>query len=476
MPTTLIVISDLHLGGGDLLDDCDGELEAHIVSFIEEISERYNPVELIINGDFLDFAQAPPWKGKRLESAGRGIPLCFTQEQSAEKLENVFKAHEPVFKALGRLLAANDENRLVIIPGNHDADFFWPRVRELFVAKVCSGDVGRGGRLDFHLEQVYRPAAFPAAWIEHGHQHDPINSFRVGDEACWSAAAPPIFEDDGGEQRLFECIGTRFLIKFMNHLDARYPFIDNIKPFSRFLNIFGVSVFTWKFGPLKAAVATWAMMRYLLVSLRKHRDDLLSVEASEADFAPASSPELLSKLVSGMDESQREDFRRELDGRGFSVEGSLAIYVSDEGQADALLVFLAENLDLLDRFEEVDDDSYLSFDEEGGQYLALYDAYEFDETQALMEVAHKILKKDDGVGVVVMGHTHERVDPTHEFPYVNPGSWTRYYIFGDDERVNAGRLLKTRAYEVFPYQLNYVEIVPGRTDPSRLITYRKRTS
>ncbi|HWS55680.1 MAG TPA: hypothetical protein VN228_16195 [Pyrinomonadaceae bacterium] len=470
----LIVISDLHLGGGDPLDDCDAELESHLVNFIHEISGRYPSVELIINGDFLDFAQAPPWRGEKLEAVGRGVPLCFTQAQSLRKLENIYQAHGPVFEALGRLLAARDENRLVIIPGNHDADFFWPGVREAFEAMVCGGDGGRAGRLTFHREQVYRPDSCPAVWIEHGHQHDPINAFRVGAQDCWSEASPPLFQDDGQTWRLYECTGTRFLIKFMNHLDARYPFVDNIKPFSRFLTIFGASVFTWRFGPLRAAVAAWAMMKYLLVTFRKHRPDLLSAEASEVDLSGRSASDMLSELVGDMGPAEQEDFRRKLRERGLVVGGSLALYVSDEEQAEALLLFLAEHLDLLDSFEAADSDSYLSVGGDG-RYLALYEGYDFDETEALKGAAREILK-DGRARAVVMGHTHERVDPSAGLPYVNAGSWTRYYVFGDDEKVDARRLLRTRSYEDFPYQLNYVEIVPARAEPLRLITHRERTS
>ena len=53
-----------------------------------------------------------------------GIPLCFTQEQSLEKLKGIFAAHPETFDALGRLIRSPAIRQLTIIPGNHDADFF----------------------------------------------------------------------------------------------------------------------------------------------------------------------------------------------------------------------------------------------------------------------------------------------------------------------------------------------------------------
>ena len=43
------------------------------------------------------------------------------------------RAHGQVFKSLGEFLDAKPENRLVILPGNHDADFFWEDVRARFM-------------------------------------------------------------------------------------------------------------------------------------------------------------------------------------------------------------------------------------------------------------------------------------------------------------------------------------------------------
>ena len=74
---------------------------------------------------------------------------------------------------------------------------------------------------------------------------------------------PPIFRDVNGQERLYECVGTRFLVRFLNPLDAKFPFVDNVKPFSKFIAIFGLSALTPGYGPLTATVMVWAMLKFL---------------------------------------------------------------------------------------------------------------------------------------------------------------------------------------------------------------------
>jgi hypothetical protein len=99
----IIVVSDLHISAA-ALDDFDLELEGHFVRFLEDdLAHRPYAVELVVNGDFLDFVQAPPYVGRNLQSQSKEeLPLCFTQPQSREKLAAIYTAHEPTFRALRR--------------------------------------------------------------------------------------------------------------------------------------------------------------------------------------------------------------------------------------------------------------------------------------------------------------------------------------------------------------------------------------
>jgi UDP-2,3-diacylglucosamine pyrophosphatase LpxH len=101
----LIVISDLHLGSGSI-DDFEPEIENHFVAFLENLRALDDAVELVINGDLLDFVQAPPYKGPMLrDSTPDGTALCFTEDQSCQKLSAIFNDHQRAFAALGAFLA-----------------------------------------------------------------------------------------------------------------------------------------------------------------------------------------------------------------------------------------------------------------------------------------------------------------------------------------------------------------------------------
>lgn len=155
---------------------------------------------------------------------------------------------------------------------------------------------------------MYCPPARPDIWIEHGHQYDPVNWFFISDYPYWSAANPPICRSDTGEQRLYECLGTRFLIRYLNSLDAEYPYVDNVKPFWRFLEIFGASALRFGLGPVKAAVAVEAILRYLAKTGLTRFSDLYGV----SDERNAGAAILIAKAISRAPRSRREAFKRAL--------------------------------------------------------------------------------------------------------------------------------------------------------------------
>jgi hypothetical protein len=458
-----VVISDIHVGAG-VVDDCDAELEGELIAFIRALASHDGLVELVINGDFLDFVQAPPLTGSELEAlAPDGTRLCFTEGQSAAKLSAIRDAHRPLFGALGDFLGSGSTRSLVILPGNHDADFFWPAVRTLF-SDALGVPRAVHERLSFHLERVYRPRHAPHAWIEHGHQHDDLNSFFVGNQPAWSAARPPIARDRTGVDRLLECIGTRFMIRFMNHLDHDYPFVDNVKPFSRFLRIFGASALVPGFGPLKAAIAVWSLLRFLARTFVNAPGDILAIgEAGRG--APSA---VLTGRLQELRDDQRDAFRAALVAAGFALNRPLEMVLADPETADALLGFLADHLELLEPIES-DRGGLLG----GGEprMLALGGGFFADETASLIKAA-SMIRADPSVGTIIMGHTHEPVDREPPLNYVNTGSWTRYYQFAVEEQPRAWSLLRSRSYEQFPYRLHYAEVTPdGR---ARAVVFRER--
>jgi UDP-2,3-diacylglucosamine pyrophosphatase LpxH len=474
MARTILVISDLHISAGPL-DDCDDELQGHLCDFLAERSTAADAYELVINGDFLDFVQAPPWEGPELSAKSDfGNPLCFTQQQSVAKLGAIAQRHGTVFNALGDFLRANIANSLVIIPGNHDPDFFWPEVRSSFVSLVEDRHGELKDRIRFHLEQVYRPPDAPRVWIEHGNQHDSINRFAIGDSPFWSQKFPPIRPGEDGTERLLECVGTRFLNKYLNRLDKSYPFVDNVKPFGRFWGIFGASAFVPGHGPLKVVSAMWGMLNYLAHTTVRTPRDLLGMKTVEGCGPLAVLKDLFENRMSDAD---RQQFAQALYDRGFALDRPLAMYLALDRGPDQILDFLAEHPDLAEAGGDQLPSSNLEIGSGAPGTLALGGGYSADETRDLKNAARSALGSHD-IDLVIMGHTHEVVPYSDRLPYINTGCWTRYYRFRDDEPTRPWHLLRSPgSFELFPYQLNYVEIVPERRpSAARMICYRKRPS
>jgi UDP-2,3-diacylglucosamine pyrophosphatase LpxH len=458
-----IVVSDLHVSSG-ALDDFDSELESCFTSFLKQLASGA-PVELVINGDFLDFVQAPPWKGRELESRSTsGISLCFTEDQSKRKLQAIYSAHGTMFNAIGQFLASDRRNRLVILPGNHDADFFWPSIRA-----DCSEIIKDGARcseeqIHFHLESSFRPKNNSGIWIEHGHQFDSVNCFKFDGAEYWSSSSPPILTDTAGTPRLCECTGTRFMIKYLNGLDESYPFVDNVKPFSRFLQLFGASAFVRGLGPIKAAVAVWAMLRYLSDIVANHPSDLLGVAESGMSDVSLRLRESITKLSP----LEQERLGSALVGAGFPLDGRSPIIILSSKHSGDLIAFLAEHPHLLD----VLDDSATGLLGMGGRpgTLTMKNGFVANESQNLTEAAEEITSKRK-VNTVVMGHTHEPVLPQPPASYFNTGSWTRYYRYSATEKTHPWDKLRANSVANFPYQLIFVEVRPR--DYARSIIFRE---
>lgn len=151
--TLIVFLSDCHIGGdpGCEIFEAAPELEA----LLEDLANYEGPVELILAGDFLDLLLIgdPPQRTDR----ARAI-----LEQSE---------YQELFEAL-RGFASKDKNRVVYLPGNHDAELWWnPQLRRtLTEAGLVSefslsylASLGKPGQKRFTI------------YCEHGDQFDPTN-------------------------------------------------------------------------------------------------------------------------------------------------------------------------------------------------------------------------------------------------------------------------------------------------------------
>jgi hypothetical protein len=302
----------------------------------------------------------------------------------------------------------------------------------------------------FCLDRPYRPVACPGLWIEHGNQYDHVNSFFVGERELWSTSAPPILADHDDVPRLLECIGTRLMIKLVNRIDRNYPFVDNVKPFSRFLRTFGTSVFRPGYGPRKAAVSVLAMLRYLNWADAERPSDILGAPGSSS--IPVG-PLLRRVVFQGMTAPERNEFMGRLLEAGFSTDLSLPLIITNESEALRLVEFLAEQPELLKEPEAGEEDLGLGSEPESPD-LSLVSRP--DEASELANAAIKILSRDVAE-VVIMGHTHVPVEAKSDLLYVNTGCWTRNYDGPSEPYLCNWDLLRTASNQ-FPFDLRFAEI------------------
>ncbi len=207
-----VIISDLHLGKGRQLSNggmnyleefyFDEKLIEFIHYYSNGIYKDYE-VELIINGDFLNFLQVD-YRGHFLTVLTEGISL--------EILQMIVRGHEGVFKAL-KTFAAHPNHTVTYIVGNHDQHMLWPACRAYFNSVV--GTPVRFKNLVYFIDGVH---------IEHGHMHEAAN--RVDPKKFF-------LKKDLAEPILNLPFGSHFFIELVLKIKQRYPHVDKIRPFSK---------------------------------------------------------------------------------------------------------------------------------------------------------------------------------------------------------------------------------------------------
>jgi UDP-2,3-diacylglucosamine pyrophosphatase LpxH len=258
----LLVVSDLHLSEG--LDAEQGKYSrledflfddafARFLRYHEEARRQPRfagrPWLLVINGDLFDFLQVVslPRDGRLLEYVKgarerssltineQDFGLGTTARESAWKLSRIARGHQRFFAALGWFVAHG--NQLAIIKGNHDLELHWPAVQERLVTEMRRAytrhrlALGEGPevesesfrwRIHFHPWFYCEPGR---VYVEHGGQYEALN--HVDDYM-----SPVLPEDPRRIDLPLGCLAVRYLF---NRIEDVHPFVDNIKPATRYL-------------------------------------------------------------------------------------------------------------------------------------------------------------------------------------------------------------------------------------------------
>jgi len=219
-----IIISDLHLGAGFVPDNpledfvTDDEFAEFLGMITAESDEKTMDVELIVNGDMIEFLQVPatdvfnprhiyPSEMYRLSS----------ETASINKVALVIEGHLTFFAALRNFINPADPHRqITIIKGNHDVNLHWAAVQDVIREAIgATGD--RRGLLAFEKRQVSREGIY----VEHGNQYvEKVNRFDNFEE--------PFDPKRPGE--LETPPGSVFVIDFFNDVEREKWWLDAVKP------------------------------------------------------------------------------------------------------------------------------------------------------------------------------------------------------------------------------------------------------
>jgi UDP-2,3-diacylglucosamine pyrophosphatase LpxH len=421
-----LIVSDLHVGGGQE-DPGDDHVfdKSQFREFIRRQAEtpegKKGDIELIINGDFLEFAQVNA-NAYQLGSAD----FWCSEDESLQKLRPILSGHEDIFAELKRFQSERG-NKVTLAAGNHDVDLWWGRVQSEIQAAA--------GPVQFEKNDLWYQRHEGKLRIAHGHMFDPANKFKN-----WSN---PVLDGPDNTPRLEMCPGTLFMVKFVNWLEHDYPFADNLKPVTALRSIL------WKESRFSLVAAAWVLAKFTA----QHRGAALGMETADEQVGTR-----IAQRIKG-NAQFAEDVARLY--RKVRNHAATAQTVRDELQTEAdVMGFLFEMMPCVAPEEwmpvfNIPGAPKLSI---GGDAttLSVFQSGTMNDKQALREEAAKVFKQPNAPQVVVMGHTHQpdRVQAENGV-YYNPGSWTRYI---EIEKTDKLTLEDLKDESRFPYRLNYVRV------------------
>lgn len=329
----LLIVSDLHLSEGrhrktkkfSRNEDFffDEEFSRFLDYHQQHPQGNGKPWHLIINGDFLDFLQVtstdldPVLDAEFLRYLDAHnvkearAKLSYDREhldygygcgpkEGVYKLWRIMDGHWKFFEALADFLVKG--NRLTIIKGNHDADFYYPEVQRAFLSRLRTiyeqelirahdpaineklrrlAGACESGELRFNGWFYYEQNLL---WVEHGNQYDNLNCFRN----CLTPMLPKIPVQDRRQDELDLPWGSLFVRYLFNQVESSDPLSDHVRPQTKFISYF---LAHQPFAALKFLVTSG---RYMLQKMRRSWSKLVPGAYTERDAAQAAAMEQLA--------------------------------------------------------------------------------------------------------------------------------------------------------------------------------------
>jgi UDP-2,3-diacylglucosamine pyrophosphatase LpxH len=147
---TIVVISDLHIGGDDLSEDF--ECESELINFLDYLDKNYNEVELIILGDFLELWKVQNHGDKQISFIIKNWPNLFNR-----------------FKEFG------EKHKITVLAGNHDHDIAY---NEKFIKDLAEYNMIVDPN-QYFIREFNKNGKKVKLVGDHGNQIDPNCSFEA---------------------------------------------------------------------------------------------------------------------------------------------------------------------------------------------------------------------------------------------------------------------------------------------------------
>lgn len=216
----ILVISDLHLSAGkmvkgkrNLLEDFhyDNELIDFLTYYANGDYEKV-PVELVINGDFLDFLAVPYVEYYDDE--------FWSEKASLAKLRMILSAHKGVMEALKRFISQPDK-KIVYIIGNHDAEFVFESLKQEFLSYFGEDayKITLSNGLSNHMPTK-------GVSILHGHQYERAHDFDQENA---------VIETINGDKYFNPPWGSYYVTNVINKYKQERSYINAVRPIKHFL-------------------------------------------------------------------------------------------------------------------------------------------------------------------------------------------------------------------------------------------------
>ncbi len=213
-----IIVSDFHLSDGAR----EGELNpwenfnhddkfAELLRYYSTDYYEDEEVELIINGDFFDLLQV------RYDG---GFPVEVTERVAVTKLKACLEGHSAVVRGL-RAFVDTPHKRITVLPGNHDMELIFPACQRAFCAAVCGSP--EDDRVQFITERSYYE--FDGVQVHHGMQFEAMNRYPWDQILVTRGRKEPV---------IFQPFGSLFLLRVLNVLKEKRPYIDRVQPFKMY--------------------------------------------------------------------------------------------------------------------------------------------------------------------------------------------------------------------------------------------------